>query len=921
MPTIYIDNQPHQVPEGQNLLHACLSLGFDIPYFCWHPALHSVGSCRLCAIKLFKDENDTEGKIVMSCMTPAKDGTRLSIDDPEAREFRAHVIEWLMLNHPHDCPICDEGGECHLQDMTVMNGHVYRRYRFTKRTYRNQKMGPFINHEMNRCIQCFRCVRFYRDYAGGKDFEFFSTHDNVYFGRFEDGVLESEFSGNLVEVCPTGVFTDKTLKKHYTRKWDLQTAPSICVHCGLGCNTIPGQRYGTLRRILNRYHHEINSYFLCDRGRFGYEFVNSEARVRRPMLRQGDSLAPADAETVLSRLADLVAAEKKIIGIGSPRASLEANFALRTLVGPDHFHAGLSESDQRLLMAILDTLRQASCRLPSLAEVQKADAVLILGEDVTNTAPMLDLALRQAVLEKPKEEVVKLKIPLWDDAPMREVIQEEKGPLFIASCADTKLDAIAAATYRAAPQDIARLGFLVAREIDPEAPGVQADQADSSRSRNEKGEPDSPDGTESELARLIARALQQAKRPLVVAGTGGGSDSIIRAAANVACALGKAKSGAGLFLTVPEVNSMGLALMDAKSLEEAMGATEDEKADTIVILENDLYRRAEGPWVDRLLSAFEHVVVLDHCRSRTADQAEVVLPAATFAETDGTLVNNEGRGQRFYKVCPPEGEVREGWRWLRELLVASGRSPTKSWRKIDQVLDALAQELSVFQPLVGAAPGPDFRIRGLEIPRQPPRYSGRTAMHADVSVHEPPPPADSDSPLVFSMEGYEGVPPAALINRYWAPGWNSVQALTKYQREVAGPLLGGDPGRRLLDPAPAGEVKYHRPAPEPFRPDPAAWLFVPLFHIFGAEELSVLAPGIKELVPAPYVALRPEDAERLKVNEGEEVEVGLAETARRLPVKLKGALPPGLAGLPAGLPDLEGLVLPAKGTIRRFPHE
>jgi NADH-quinone oxidoreductase subunit G len=258
MATIYIEGNPYEVEDGQNLLQACLSLGFDVPYFCWHPALGSVGACRQCAVKQFKDEDDTRGKIVMACMTPANDGTRISIDDPEIRHFRASVIEWLMVNHPHDCPVCDEGGECHLQDMTVLTGHAFREFRFNKRTHRNQYLGPLINHEMNRCIACYRCVRFYRGYAGGRDFDVFGAHNYVYFGRYEDGVLESEFSGNLVEVCPTGVFTDKTLKQHYTRKWDLQTAPSICVHCGLGCNTLPGERYGTLRRIRNRYNHQVN---------------------------------------------------------------------------------------------------------------------------------------------------------------------------------------------------------------------------------------------------------------------------------------------------------------------------------------------------------------------------------------------------------------------------------------------------------------------------------------------------------------------------------------------------------------------------------------------------------------------------------------------------------------------------------------
>ncbi len=239
----------------------------------------------------------------MSCMTEALDGIRISIDDPDVKEFRASIIEFLMLNHPHDCPVCDEGGECHLQDMTLMTGHVHRRTRFKKRTYRNQNLGPFINHEHNRCIQCYRCVRFYRDFAGGRDLHVFGMHDRVYFGRSKDGTLENEFSGNLVEICPTGVFTDKTLGRHYTRKWDLQTAPSVCVHCSIGCNTIPGERYGSLRRIRNRYNFDVNWYFLCDRGRFGYEFVNNDERIRSCFKNESNESTPISPEEALVQVA------------------------------------------------------------------------------------------------------------------------------------------------------------------------------------------------------------------------------------------------------------------------------------------------------------------------------------------------------------------------------------------------------------------------------------------------------------------------------------------------------------------------------------------------------------------------------------------------------------------------------------------
>ena len=176
---------------------------------------------------------------------------------------------------------------------------------------------------MNRCIQCYRCIRFYRDYAGGRDLEVLGAHDNVYFGRHEDGALENEFSGNLVEVCPTGVFTDKTLKGHYTRKWDLQTAPSICVHCAVGCNTIPGERYGTLRRVRTRFNGEVNGYFLCDRGRYGYEFVNAAVRIRQTMEKKDGALAQVQEEVTIFQARAALAAGRAV-GIGS-RARIHGN--------------------------------------------------------------------------------------------------------------------------------------------------------------------------------------------------------------------------------------------------------------------------------------------------------------------------------------------------------------------------------------------------------------------------------------------------------------------------------------------------------------------------------------------------------------------------------------------------------------------
>jgi NADH-quinone oxidoreductase subunit G len=328
-----------------------------------------------------------------------------------------------------------------------MTGHDYRCFRFQKRTFRNQYLGPFVNHEMNRCIQCYRCVRFYRDYAGGHDLDSFALRNIVYFGRREDGVLESEFSGNLVEVCPTGVFTDATLKQHYTRKWDLQFAPSICTHCGLGCNTSPGERYGMLRRIVNRYHSEVNGYFLCDRGRYGYEFVNSPERIRQPRW-QGE---PVEHDAAAGRLGELLAAGKAI-GIGSPRASLESNFLLRTAVGAKGFYIGMADDELRLVRRILDIMR-SGIPVPSLKEIELSDAVFVVGEDVSNTAPRMALSLKQSVRQQPIRGIEKLRIPAWNDYAVREATQSAKGPLNIAAPYATRLDEIATEVYRAAPDD------------------------------------------------------------------------------------------------------------------------------------------------------------------------------------------------------------------------------------------------------------------------------------------------------------------------------------------------------------------------------------------------------------------------------------------------------------------------------------
>lgn len=903
MARVWIDGKAYEVDGEQNLLHACLSLKLDLPYFCWHPALGSVGACRQCAVKVFRDENDRAGRIVMACLTPAREGTRLSIEDPGVRAFRASVIEWMMLNHPHDCPVCDEGGECHLQDMTVLTGHVVRRHRFRKRTYRNQNLGPFIHHEMNRCIQCYRCVRFYRDYAGGRDLDVFGFHDRVYFGRAKDGTLESEFSGNLVEVCPTGVFTDKTFRRQYTRKWDLQSAPSVCPHCSVGCNTSIAERDGVLRRVVNRYHSEVNGYFLCDRGRFGYEFVNDPARVRYPLWRpaRGRPLEGTSRGLVLARLAPGVRPDRKVIGIGSPRASLEANFALRALVGADRFFAGVSGVEARLATRVVEIVRRGPARPASLRDLERADAVLVLGEDVSNTAPRAALALRQAAVSKPREDAAQaFRIPLWDDAAVRHAVQDRRGPLFVATPGATRLDDAALRTYRAAPDDLARLGAAVARALGAAIP-----------------EPPDLPPEEAALAGEIAGTLSRAARPAVVSGTGLLHEGIVRAAAAVAGALAARGAPASIALFLAECNSMGLAMLEARGLSEAVRAAREDGVDTLIVIENDLYRRMPEEEVDALLGRAGLVVAIDALPTATTERADAVLPAATFAEGNGTFVSAEGRAQRFFRAFVPEGDVQESWRWLRDLARAAGLEGPARWERLGDVTAALAAAVPELARVTECALPASFRILDQKIPRQTPRASGRTAVAAHRTIREPRPPDDPDTPLAFSMEGYAGPPPPSLLAYVWAPGWNSDQAIHKFQSHADGPLAGGDPGVRLLEPGPAMGAPERVDAGPRFRPSAGRWLFVPTAHVFGSEELSARSAAVRERIPRAEVVLGARDAEGLRAVPGEELEIRLPGFSGRLPLKIRPEWPEGVAGFPAGFPGIPAADLPAWGTIRR----
>jgi NADH-quinone oxidoreductase subunit G len=914
MPSITIDGVAYEVEQGKNLLETCLSLGLDLPYFCWHPAMGSIGACRQCAVVQYQNAEDERGRLVMGCMTPVTDGAIFSLGGDKARQFREAVVESLMLNHPHDCPVCAEGGECHLQDMTVMVGHRDRHYRGRKNTHRNQYLGPLIHHEMNRCISCYRCTRYYRDYAGGTDLAAMAAHDHVYFGRHQDGVLQSEFAGNLVEVCPTGVFTDKTLVTDYTRKWDLQSAPSVCTGCAVGCNTMPGERYGRLKRVHNRFNSEVNGYFLCDRGRFGAGFVNSDNGLDYPGQRQSDGRYDALDHHHALQLMVQGCQGKSVAGIGSPRASVEANYLLRALVGAANYAPGFSDSEQALVNLALGLQQASRAGIPDISTIESADAILVLGEDLTNTAPRIALALRQSVRNKAYEMAAQLRLETWQDAAIRNLAQDQRSPLYIAAVGDTRLDDVATERISLAPDTIAELGMAVAaairgREII-EAPGDDFSQQFFQHQLHH-------------LATAIAAALAGAKRPLIVSGSGCGSSAVMAAAAEVAEALCEAGSLAMLCLAVPEANSLGQAMLagpEAPTLGQLQQRAVAGDIDTLVVLENDLYRRGSSRQIRQLLDACPQVIVLDGLDNATTSAASLALPAANFAECEGTLVSLEGRAQRHYRVYQPRAERHPSWVWLLAAMKEMERSQVERLHHFDDITRACAAEIPALAGITAAAPDHHFLNAGVKIPRQTHRYSGRTAMRADVSVHEPRQPCDEESPLAFTMEGLNRNQPGALLPYVWAPGWNSNQSLHKFQSSVGGPLKGGTTGARLLQAGGLNNAPALTLVKTPAAPaGTGQWQLVPRQRIFGSDELSALSPAIAELIETGFIEVCSADAATLGVSQGDGVEVSVVagETAATLEVRINDSLAAGCAGYSAGLAGTLDLVALASAGLCR----
>lgn len=655
MPRILIDGRSIEVAPGTKVIQAAEELDIYIPRLCYHPALGSAGACRLCAVSFL--EGPVKG-LLMSCMVEAKEGMVISTQHPDALEFRRQVMEWLMMNHPHDCPVCDEGGHCVLQEMTVAAGHSIRRYPGFKRTYKDQDLGPMIQHEMNRCIHCWRCRRFYQDYSGYRDLGAMALGQRTYFGKAVEGPLESPFSGNLIDICPTGVFTDKP-SRFKVRRWECQRAPSICIHCSLGCSTVVNARYRAVLRIEAGQNPHVNGCFICDRGRWGFEYANHPQRPRSPLL-EGRACSWQEALGHASRKLQSIMelyGPSSIALVGSVRASQESLGALRLFCEihglPNPF---LWMEREQLHCARM--LLQGKDLFLSLTQIQEADSVLVVGLDPTQEAPMLALALRQAWR---KGAWVGLLDPRAVELPLR---------------------------------------FHHLAVHPKNIPGLVACLSGG------QGAP--PSGSEGEFLEAWQEAFKRGERPAIVCGSTMGGAACLSRCVDLARFLRQEKGWGGLFPVLPGANLLGAWAMlgqEPRGLEELLDGIQKGEIKALILVETDPFFAFWGKTqLRRALEKLELVLVMDYLPSEATKLAHVVLPSKSLFESSCYFLNNEGRLQEAHAV-------HQGGVPLSQLLEEGhpprifgdeipGGSPCAAWEALARLSEALGKAMG-FSDLQG----------------------------------------------------------------------------------------------------------------------------------------------------------------------------------------------------------------------------
>jgi NADH-quinone oxidoreductase subunit G len=621
---ITINGKDFQVPKGARLIDVCRENAFDIPSFCYYSDLALQASCRMCLVRIEKMP-----KLQTSCTIICTDGMVVTTQSEEIEKAQRAMMEFLLANHPLDCPVCDRGGECELQEMAFDWGGLEERFTEKKNYYPEKYLSPMVANDPQRCILCKRCTRVCDEWMGEDAIEAGGRGANTVIGTY-GGWLNCSQCGNCIEVCPTGTLLDATYR-HQARPWELTQTVSTCTYCSDGCQMSLGSRGGDLMRIVarDRYVNGLNGEFLCIKGRFGHPFVNHEARIRTPLIRyqKGGKLIPATWDEAIRHVAqklDSIAEEHgpNSIGIvGSPRITNEALYVLRKfateLVGTENY----ATSDAFSLKPLFDNL---SAPLATHRDIRYAKTILLIGGEPEELQPLTGKQIRQAVRNGGTKLIIINSVPirLSEQASQFVHIRPGSEDAVVLALADRSTDALAA------------------RKLS-----VDAGELDAART--------TIDETKGDLIIMFGGELSASGQAVVAQ-------------------LPYTFAGEGrrvLLHPLPLFNN-SVGAHDMGMMDGAMSATQMLEATgnairALYIAGSFLPEQLRGR--EEALSKLDFLVVQELFETETTAFADVVLPAASFAETDGTFTNNDGFVQRVRQSIPPVHQAKADWMIVAEL--------------------------------------------------------------------------------------------------------------------------------------------------------------------------------------------------------------------------------------------------------------
>jgi len=625
---IEVDGRQVEVAHGATVMDAANLLGIYVPHFCYHKKLSIAANCRMCLVQVEKAP-----KPLPACATPASDGMKVWTHSEPAVKAQQGVMEFLLINHPLDCPICDQGGECQLQDLAVGYGASASRYNEAKRVVFHKDLGPLISaEEMTRCIQCTRCVRFGQEIAGVMELGMVGRGEHAEIVAFMGRSVDSELSGNSIDVCPVGALTSKPFR-YSARTWELARRKSVSPHDSLGSNLVVQVKANRVMRVLPLENEAINECWLSDKDRFSYEGLNSEERLTTPMVKQGGDWKVVDWQTALefvaNGLADVVSKHgaHSLGALVSPHATLEElALAARLVRGlqSDNIDFRLRQSDFRG-DAVPGTAPWLG--MP-IADLNTLDSALVVGSFLRKDHPLVAQRLRQAAKKGTQVSMLHSVDDDW-------LLRVEHKSIVAPSQLPVELAGIVVAAANAAGKSVP----AALSGIEPTEP-----------------------------ARAIAASLLSGKKAAILLG----NYALQHAAASQIHALAQLLAdvtGATLGFLTEAANTVGAHLAQARPQAGGMNARamlEDPRQAYLVLHAEPEFDFANAVAARAALEKAELVVVMSPFRHGTA-YADVLLPIAPFTETAGTFVSSEGRVQSFHGVVPPLGETRPGWKVLRVL--------------------------------------------------------------------------------------------------------------------------------------------------------------------------------------------------------------------------------------------------------------